>query len=1513
MKEVLKQKSDIADKYIKEFKEELNFFEKIIISPITKKMKEVLSSDKEIQVDKLWDLEDLWFWRKVLWVRIFDKNLFGSLTDKTFNFLKEKQKEIIAATTSWELDGLYKEVVDWVKTDDYQNWNNWSWGDVPEWDNNSTDADTKAPENDENPINPEDEQVNSEEESSSLLTSATWTWAAWTAYYTGYKTLEKTAEKQWIRASKEWLTTWEIDVKRTKKLMTDVAENFRQTSKNVKLNSFMKWNYNKSAKIFEDAAEALWKNGVWDAFQARSKLWDKIPMSILKKMNISKDISRALDGLSDAQLEGFIKATNKSQYLKNITGKDFPEELVNSLKKAENLSELQWMRRVFRFPSWLSRIAKWMAWMWVVDVLALWFDVWVYMEGMKEADMIAKVNKIRADTKRNQVTTHLVIWVASFVLEAGIIIWAATAWTTIWWPLWTAIGLWIGAFTFVADQLVDELYYDKKLFYEQKRQEYIKKERTDIKQAILQLLMSNNLDMNEGMKEEIKKKWIDTHKDAWEALIYQEELLSNKYPKLQAKINSWKSNEEYESFLKESSPESYEDYVKEKEDMEKTINIRMEYIKPYMIENNSSEYNKMISMVQAGNWIEFIEQVLSDSDVYRYIKTDNENTYIENYKNMGVEEYKEAYRQKLQSENPDGFDILEDLQKNNPVHFYEVCMWALDYYKPNFDNLWENRLEYYSQPEIDAINSNLDFIKKYSEYRNLWRPIEKTLNLQFDFEHIDFNYIDLFCKDISKINQRPTYEKEDLVWREWWYFSHVDAFQSRLNAELQVSGSTGQNILYRIAAEFHWYSWNNEIIELINFYSQASESARWIYYDDEFNVNKESDRSDKFFTIGASTAWGLASWAVIPVLWNILWWFAWLVAWVASVISWSIDKDFKLEDIDNKNMSSDEVFETLFKSWSTYQNLDSPIEAADNELISEYEAKVKKIIEEEIWYRDSKEVYEKKIIDFITQSTKDTDWYVEIPYNLIIEAKKSKIWNVENFMFSYRDWKLFAISNQNNMDELLNFDNSDISIVYEAISPAREELSQEEQALVNKVDLAHDRLESLRSVEWSSVLWWWAHEDELDIPVELERSMSEKWLNRQKVKEDMLYMDPLSSVYFLKNKREQYYNYFEWTYMWMLATISQFEYSNDMDDISYMNQARSRVWRDVVTVVDGKLSIPELNLEDDEKYFLLYYIKNTKDEETDKTVEELLQSENPDDTKKWKWMSKQILISILESETIAFNNKWDIVWIWCNIDPKDEKVTDGKMWYWQEPYKDPKTWQSYWERHRVDVKPNTRSTKVIESRIVGNLKIWAPSIVFTDLELLETSEILTKEQTIREVSKSETNLYLDKNEMVENIISTMKNVDWAGRRWDVKFIPYEDKIEEWKIPWRLESRWVSTEITIYPWEEKELISNFVPWQKYTYNTDYLTIEWLDVKFSNVEDGLRMANWFNHIKWHILKENPNYRKIFIYDDHGIQADINMFWFFWWDTTILKESTIDKYFSKLNSPSDRQKIIRYLNSL
>jgi hypothetical protein len=772
------------------------------------------------------------------------------------------------------------------------------------------------------------------------------------------------------------------------------------------------------------------------------------------------------------------------------------------------------------------------------------------------------------------------------------------------------------------------------------------------------------------------------------------------------------------------------------------------------------------------------------------------------------------------------------------------------------------------------MEDNLKFIERYFEYRNLGKSMEKQawVWIRDGANAIDYSYIEQILIDFWSLSRRPVWNNENAV----DYFSNSDVFQSRLEVKYQVSNDTGQNILYSIAKEFHGYFWNNNHLDIINFYNAGNQDSTWIYYDNWWRINQDLDWTQKFMYIAT-------------------------LRYTHMVIDW-LDLRFDFRDVDKRNMTADQVYNKIIEGQWNWEWLDSSIEAADEKIIQEFKIKTKSIIEREIWYRDQKEVYEKKLIDFVKTQCSDREWYVEIPYDLIIECKKAKIWDVENYLFKIENWEIIALSTWASVGQTLNFDKTKQDIKYEALIPLREELTPEEKAIIDKVWMAHSRLEDIRSLESG----WWeffnTHRDELWIPIALEKEMSNKWIERQKIEKSLLYLSPASTQSYLKENWESYYSYFEDTYLWMMATISQFTRGDDLGNVDHMNKVRSWIGKDIIEVKDNAITISEwISLEDDEKYYILKYTKEIKDKATNKTAEQfLLATKNNTQTsmtveqqhEKWKWMVKQILISILEAETIKFNDDWSPKRIWCNVDSKDETITDSKMWYWQEPHIDPETWQTYGERYRVDVKPNTKSTKTMEDRI--NFHLWAGSIVSLSqwLENIDINSLKTKEQTIRKVSKSEESVYDKIDEITKNIISTMGKIDRAGRRWDPKFTTYEDRVENWKIVGKFESRWTSLDIVVS-------------------DQNNIVIKWLDLRFDNIQDWLRMANFMNRVNWYYLKKNPHTKWKFDFWDITGKLYVDDSYFN--DTDILNSDTIKKYYPKILEDSSKNKILSYLNSL
>jgi hypothetical protein len=55
------------------------------------------------------------------------------------------------------------------------------------------------------------------------------------------------------------------------------------------------------------------------------------------------------------------------------------------------------------------------------------------------------------------------------------------------------------------------------------------------------------------------------------------------------------------------------------------------------------------------------------------LKSDNEDAYVQNYKELNVQTYKEAYKQKLSQEYSQEFSMFEKMRKENPRHLQEIC------------------------------------------------------------------------------------------------------------------------------------------------------------------------------------------------------------------------------------------------------------------------------------------------------------------------------------------------------------------------------------------------------------------------------------------------------------------------------------------------------------------------------------------------------------------------------------------------------------------------------------------------------------------------------------------------------------------------------------------------------------------------------------------------------------------------------------------------------------------------
>jgi hypothetical protein len=132
----------------------------------------------------------------------------------------------------------------------------------------------------------------------------------------------------------------------------------------------------------------------------------------------------------------------------------------------------------------------------------------------------------------------------------------------------------------------------------------------------------------------------------------------------------------------------------------------------------------------------------------------------------------------------------------------------------------------YTDEEYNTIKNHKEFIHLFYHYKKIGLSIENTKNVSIDYTDYDYNYLERFLINFDEIDKRSNFNQQDVI----DYFSRQTGIESRLTTDFQVSSSTGQNILYRMAREFHGYSGNNNMFDLMRFYGEANDDVNGIYY-----------------------------------------------------------------------------------------------------------------------------------------------------------------------------------------------------------------------------------------------------------------------------------------------------------------------------------------------------------------------------------------------------------------------------------------------------------------------------------------------------------------------------------------------------------------------------------------------------------------------------------------------------------------------------------------------------------
>ncbi len=1260
------KKQEVAEKYLKDLKAELWFLKWNIVGILGKKIKEMMISDVS-----LWESLDTrkFNLREQMLISISPKT-----AERVFKFIKEKQEKIQMAKTEVELEALKTGIVvtPSASTTTTQLWNpspEISQPQQGEPSGSGTETDKEKQEKGQ-----EKGQYKGNKNIETAVGVGWWLGLSVLATERIYK----------LQQAKKIEST--IDLKTPEQFANKMKDQFMSLSKqleeeaklNPKLTKFQSKALAKSAKEFENVSKEM--NGkTLDAVAMLGKLDKKLPASILKSIDPKQE--KILMKITDADFD-LIKSGKEIEAFKWLD-----MNIINVLKSADNIDEFKGMVYTLQEAKGVRGFLKGVKGIAFLDLISTGFDVRVLMEGLDEAEAYKKLNTQRSSTKREHQWVQF--WV-SVALTALNIIGTCAAASSVVPGLGTVVWAVIGVLGYAASQAVD-IYYDKVEFYLQNEEDFKRQYRTEIKQAIVQSAGAEqwNLNMGARLEASTSKAWanraernlipfgmvlaekvkLTTTEDARKALLRQEEYRKSEYTLIQQGYASWALEEEYKKTL---SATDLAEFEKQKSALNTVIGKRLEYVRLHMYENKGTkEYQSFISALKSGMGIKRIEQVLADSKMYMEMKNAWSDQYVPGC--GSINEYKQKYGEKLRSEDGQKFALFEEMWKASPYRFLEIYAGV-----ESFESVFENaKKEEPDQQKITTIQNNMDFIKRFYAYKTMGLPLEEQKRLELSMRVIDNRNMEAMLTT-GKFDAVNTYS-EDNVKR---YFTNSGILE-RLDIKVEVSDKVGQNIIYRIAREIHGYTWDNDMKQLMRFFSMGKENATGLYYDNKWIVN--NDRAiDKGVDISAfetMTAEQILKERVRPnnrnYVFNAMDPVALLTPGLTGVsIFWFTDKA---------------------------SIIDTPTEGMDDKLNEEYRKRVSRIIYEEKAYSmpEAKKLVEQKIVDYIKANAKG--WYIELPYRLIIAGKKAKIGNLQKYLFAYQGDKVVACTTKLYLDEKLDFSQTKTSITKEYISWTQEQIGENAQRYIDYVDQAKKRFEDLITYDV----------DELDIPKEYLESYQQKIKEWEMLKQSMLTLDPDTAASQLSSKYETYHDYFEQTYMAMLKMISTFKTSNDLDSAQYHQQVENIADQlSTIRINKGTIVLPAdlLSTQQKKEYDELLPHQTIEG----KGIVDLVKSANKvDQAKAIRWI-KQIIKSILESQVLVIDDRGEI---------KEIGVGENPLGMWMQLQK------------RLDVNIN-RSTYFDVSRYTIETK---PSDV-SNVQIKEVTQpqeqVLTKTNEVEKIIQS---------------------------------------------------------------------------------------------------------------------------------------------------------------------------------
>ena len=1305
-------KSEISEKYLDDFKEQLWFLKSLVLLPIKDDIKKILSWEANLP-QKFDEVKEFWWWKNII------NFVTPDIANQIFAFMKEKRTEIETRKTEEELQALKNEILTGVKThaketpqilasSSSSNQENMQAvlqaGEVA-WDPHQK-SDPQFLSHDKKEKHTQESEKDSPAKSMAMGVAAgvagVWATLGLDRVIRGYETrnLVKKLSPEQIKDQLNWALE-------TMKKQRSALES-RLSSKQLKV---LDKNIDELSKGF-----ANFDKETIDLLKSWDSLGGKIPNKILFHLRLDPKTLKQISLLSD-QLIGKspadIQAILKSNNILNVG-----DNLVESFSKAASKTELESMCTLLSRGTKLSRAIKTFKGAMLFDMACLWFDVYQYLEDNKEADLIAKVNEIRASNKYTRANVQLGIGVASVAIEA--LLMCTSLWSA-WWPIGTLIGVWVGGLTAAAAIGVDTLYFDVKDFYLQNKEDFLRQKRSQLNQTILQWLYNKenwNTTLNEKLwAPELTQKAKSLNDAIWSMLFIDELENGDLWGSSQilfSYLQSGKKKSDFESGLSQEEKQRF-DLVRKQ--VEEKVKQRFDYLKTFF------ESGAVVKQIEKWGGMQYLDNLVNQSRVYQTLKLQNKWNTDLNF-NQNLDLYQKEYFKEF---SPEKVKKLQNLEKTNPELYLEILVTS-----DLSSLLWEDEKDQNYTENVKLVKAMQDWEKliTWDGFARLQIPdTDRNTLFIYNLLHKDF--------DLSQVEYPQ-------IWKEGVAPIVENGKERRWN--LNVSDDPMQNVLYRLACELYGYTGENDKAQLMQFYSEDVANNHGIYFSSERKLNKD-----------------------------------WLID---GGIDTRLVSGFPASQLDVK---VEQIMKKDFKTSTS--SIDTPTENIDKNLQKEFENKIRAILKSELSYRTVEKQNEIKnqISVFVSKNTQGGK-YIELPYYLLLQAKKAGFWDLQRQFFTMKNGKLetLVLKSELNEKKMLN---AEVSY----LSPQREKFSDEEQALIARVEVVHQQLSQLQEVESS-----FSKEDELDMPKEIEVLIADKYKEREKFKTDILYYDAsvVGTSEILK-QYESFATYFENLYLWIMLSLTKFK-TNDVDSFALYNAALFYGEWDFFsadgTFDEAKItSFPYLQKAKVKDYYL-FSIKTQK--VWSKTIEQLRKSEDPKEKAIWHQASKLVLSTMISESLLGKNSDWKI---------DDIKV--GGNWL------------------DIDATFALLKPKDLTEKIRKRL-LSLPTITVLDTQKIQK---LTKSSPdVKTMPQSQKELIQQINPLQEQIEATSPNIVWQNQRGNIIYDPERTVLKSWWHMIKLAEKsgkfyldkldlWLSL-------KEALRLANFANWIKKTYKRVSIAFE-----------------------------------------------------------------------------------------